>query len=243
MPLTAKPTPRGYRPFTREASARVAKQFKISDQAEALFKLVVGAIENYEKFLLMPDLSQQKEALVQLSKALGKAATVAVKHEKALEDTLHGSLLRGLGELLTYQGIERLLDCPVARPVIRKPFTSGDKYEKETELDRGASAAGAGPKLLIALLQDMKSNTDLMLGRARQNRGGRQPKDLLRDSLIYELAKHYNWFFGKPPTSSATGHFASFCRAVLGEMKHDMTGLDKAIENIFAREGRSVPRQ
>ncbi len=241
MPTITKAIRQGYRPFSLEAAARVADQFEISDQADALLKLVTGATESYERLLLMPDMSQQKDALEKMSKALGKAATVAIKHQRALEDTLHGSLLRGLGELLTYRGIERLIDCPVARPVIGETFTSGKQYEEETEFDRSVAAAGAGPKLLIALLQDMKLNADQVLERARQNRGGRQPKDLLRDSLIYELATRYSWFFGKPPTTSATGHFAGFCRAILGELQHDQSGLEKAIENIFAREGRFQP--
>lgn len=241
MAGSAKPTNRSYCPFTLEAAARVANQFEIADQADNLLKLVTGVAANYEKFLLMPDMSQQKDALEKLSKALGRAATVAIKHQRALEDALDGSLLRGLGELLTYRGIERLIG-PVARPVIKETFIGGDDYEKHSELDRSATAAGAGPKLLIALLQEMKSNTDEVLMRGRRNQGGREPKNLFRMSLIEELAKHYSWFFDRPPTSSATGPFANLCRALLSELGLDQVGLEKAIENAFAREIRSKPR-
>lgn len=233
---------RAYRPFTMEAAKRIAAVFEISPHSEALFKVVTGATESYEKFLLMPDMSQQKVALEKLSKALGRASTVAIKHQRALEDPLDGSLVRGLGELLTYRGIERLTG-PVARPVVRETFTTGDDYEKRSEFDRSATAAGAGPRLLIALLQDMKGHTDQILMRGRQDRGGREPKDLLRTSLIDELARHYSWFFDSPPTSSATGSFTNLCRAILDELGLDQTGLEKAIENEFAREDWSKPGQ
>lgn len=108
MPSSAKATTKGYRPITLEGATRVAVQFG-TPHSEALFKVVAGVTESYEKFLLMPDMAQQKHALDRLSKALERTATVVVKRQRALEDTLHGSLLRGLGELLTYRGIERLI--------------------------------------------------------------------------------------------------------------------------------------
>ena len=59
-PITA--SNREYRPLTEEAAARVAKQFGIADHAGALFKLVTDATDSYEKYRLMPDLQQTKDA-------------------------------------------------------------------------------------------------------------------------------------------------------------------------------------
>lgn len=236
MPKPIAVADQNYHPFTPEAAVRVAKQFGISGHADDLFKLVTRATESYEKFLLMPNLQQKKDALEKLSKAVRAVAVIATRHEKALELPLYDTLLRRLGELLTYQGIERLLDKPVPRKPIPMSMVGGDGYDEQTEFDRSAAASEAGPKLLIALLREMQIATDDALKFARQDTGGRPPKHLLRHSLIYELAKRYHWLFGKPPTSSPTGQFAAFCRVIFEVLQYEEKGLEKAIQNIFERE-------
>ena len=51
--------------------------------------------------------------------------------------------------------------------------------------------------------------------------------------IMYELAHNHAWFFGKPPTSTTTGHYARFCRAVLEELNCDTTGFEKAVPRVL----------
>ncbi len=226
---------REYRPFTPEAAARVAKQFGIVDYEGALFQLVTGATDSYEKYRLMPDLQQRKSALEKLSTALGDLVSVAAKHQRELEPSLWLTLLPRLGELLTYQGIEELLNERVARGLTPAAMAGREATEEQTRLNRSVTASEAGPKLFTALLKEMQLAIDDALKFARQNQGGRPPKHLLRHTVISVLGRYYSWFFDKYPTSSATGHFAKFCCAVLQELECDLGGVERAIPCILKR--------
>jgi hypothetical protein len=67
VPLTPE-----YRPFTREAATRIAKQFGIVDNKEVLFDLVKMTTTSYERYRADPNYRQKKNALEKLSKALRK---------------------------------------------------------------------------------------------------------------------------------------------------------------------------
>lgn len=234
MPIQVTPRKREYCPFTREAAARVAKEFGIEEGQETLFKLVTGMSETYERYRLMPDYQQRKDALKKLRKAVHEVARVAAKHQRALEFPLEMTLLpRLLGELLTYEGIEKLLGRRVTRRPLPPAKASWDDYDERTRLDRSIHASRAGPKLLISLLGEMRSAIDQPLASGPPHKGGHPIKHLYRHAIAMELAMHYHWFFEEYPTTAPTGQFARFCVAVLNELECDTTGFEKTLPDIL----------
>ena len=226
-----------YRPFTEEGSARVAKAFGIFDWRDVLFKIVSGMTKSYERYLLLPDDQQMKDALSKLSAAIGEAASITRLNGRPLQPPLEGSLLRRLGELLTYEALEELTGKAVVRtqPVATR-FETPDP-DANSRIDRSVFAAQAGPQLLVALFDHMKQAVDDTIAKGRKNAGGRPTKHLYRHMIMYELARNHEWFFGKPPTSTTTGHYARFCKAVLEELECDTTGFEKAVPRVLKDMG------
>jgi len=220
-----------YRPFTREGAARVAKAFEISEQREVLFDIVTAMTQNYERFKLRPDGHQMKQALSKLAAAIDNAASITRRHSRQLRSPLESSPLRLLGELLTYEALERLTGKRLIRT--HRNATRFQSEDEHSRSERSFLAAQAGPRLLVALLEQMKQAVDETLVRIKSNAGGRPTKHLYRHMIMYELAQNHQWLFGKYPTSTATGHYARFCKAVLEELSCDTTGLEKAVPRVL----------
>ena len=235
-----------YRPLTEAGAARVTKEFGIEEQAHVLFKIVSAMTQSYERYKLTPNDQQMKDALSKLSAAIGEAASITRRHRRQLQPPLEGSLLRQLGELLTYEALEKLTGKPVVRTgFVAMRFQPPDPDE-QSRIDRSFFAVEAGLQLLVALFEQMKQAVDDTIEKGRTNVGGRPIKHLHRRMIMYELARQHKWFFDKPPTSGTTGHFARFCRAVLDELRCDMTGFNKAVpqalKGIGIFGGRRPPR-
>ena len=220
---------REYRPFTREAAARVAKEFGLAGNEHVLLKIITRATQSYERYRLMPDYHQRKDGLQKLSKAVRDVAMVAAKHQRELELPLHATLLRRLGELLTYEAIEKLLGSYVARQPIPARERKWEDHHEQTRLDRSILASEAGPKLLVALFREMQSAIDDTLADVPRSKAGRRTKHLYRQFIITVLAEDYEWFFDKRPTSTAKSNFSNFCRAILEELGCELRGFEKAI--------------
>lgn len=222
-----------YRPFTQEAAARVTEEFGIEGKEDTLFKLVTETTHNYERYRRSPDHHQRKEALDNLRNAVGQAARVATKYERTLVDSLEMNLLRRLGELLTYEGIEKLLGHYVGRQPVPPAERIWEDYEERTKLDRSIHAARAGPKLLVELFKEMESAIG-DLHTAPKSKGGRPIKHLYRHLVAADLARHYHWLFDdKRPTSTNDGHFAKFCLAVFYELECNTTGFEASLPDIL----------
>ena len=213
------------------------KEFGISEQREVLFNIVTAMTQTYERFKLRPDEQQMKQALSKLSAAIDNAASIARRHSRQLQSPLEGSLLRVLGELLTYEALERLTGKRLVRtsPIATR-FQPADPDE-HSRMERSFLAAQAGPRLLVALLEQMKRSIDGTLVRAKANAGGRPTKHLYRHMIMYELARNHEWFFGKHPTTAPTGHYARFCKAVLDELECDTTGFERAVPRVLKDMG------
>jgi hypothetical protein len=225
---------REYRPFTRAAAVRVCKAVGIRGKEDVLFKLVSGMTETYERFRLTPDHQQRKQALEELHKAIWEVARVAARHERALENRLEITLLLGrLGELLTYEGIEKLLGRFVPRGAMFPEKAGWDDHDELTRLNRSSQAAQAGPKLLVALFNEMRSALDQPLARVQPSKGGRRIKRPFRHVVAMELATHWQLFFDERPTTAGTGDFAEFCLAVFDELECDTTGFNDTLPDIF----------
>lgn len=229
---------RNYRPFTMRSATNIAKRFdKVVGQEEALFDIINITTRNYEQYLLLPDLRQKKDALEELGKAIETALAVAVERRRHFEGVLEGSLFRLLAELLTYEGIERLLNKPVSRHPLPGVQVSFANHDELTRLGRSIVASQVGPELLVSLLSNILRSIEDTLAVMRRNRGGRPPKHLLRLVIILELVRHYDWFSDEPPTSTTNGHFSRFCSAVLEEMEFDLTGFEQAIHSALKSAG------
>jgi len=237
MPKLTAAANEKYLPFTRDAAVRVARQFGIADQADALFKLIILTTENYERYRLMPDYHQRKDALQKLRSAVSEVALVAAKHERALELSLHGTLLRRLGELLSYGGIRGLLDSPMpGRPWC--PEEEGwEDFPEKSRLDRSVEASQAGPKLLIGLFREMLAELDDALKGFPTHTGGKPTKYPYREVIIAALGWDFRQLFGKRPTSTGTGKFAKFCKAVLQELEVELDGFEDALPKAMKKGG------
>jgi hypothetical protein len=218
-----------YRPFTKDAAFRIAKDFEFVGQEDTLFRLITRATESYQRYRLLPSFEHTKDALEKLRKGLGDSAKIAAKQKRVLESPLYGTLLRQLGELLTYEGIEKL----GGRRIFKFGGLPGDVLPEDldelTRLDRSICAAEAGPKLLVSLLNEMHAAVQVSLASMAPQRRGRRIKHFFRQAMIAEFARTYEWLFEKRPTSTPHGRFSDFCRAILQEMECDLTGLEKAI--------------
>jgi hypothetical protein len=254
----AKPAAAGkpeYRPFTPEAAAQFVKQFKIAEReaklfkidpneraamyTDELFKLVTRTTDNYEHYRKrqrLADYHQRKDALRALARKLRGLESFIARKSTVLEFVIDDPLLRLLGELLTYEALEWLL----GKHVRRGPCAgaTGDTHDEQTRLDRSLIAVEAGPPLLDALIGQMHSAAQTSLARMPSDKGGKPTPHVLRQVMIAELAQHYEWFFGKPPTTTVTGKFGRFCYAILQEMCIDLTGIKGAIERSPALKSR-----
>ena len=232
-----------YRPFTKEGAARVAKEFEISEQRDVLFNIVGAMTQSYERYKQLPDHRQMKDALSDLSAAIAEVASIARQYDRQLRPPLEGSVLRLLGELLTYEALERLTGRTLSKthPVATR-FQPADP-DANSLIERSVFAAQAGPSLLIALLEQLKGSIDDMLDKGKEDAGGRPTKHLYRHMIMYELARNHAWFFGKAPTSTTTGHYARFCKAVLEELECDMTGFYQALPRVLNDIGIFPKRQ
>ncbi len=235
MPKPTSSVNQKYLQFTREAAARVARQFEIADQANALFKLVTVTTENYERYRQMPDYHQRKDALQRLRSAVSEAAAVVCKYERALELSLHDTLLRRLGELLSYGGIRGLIDKPVPTRPIRPEEAGWEDFPEKSRFERSVAASRAGPKLLIGLFREMLVELDDALRGFPVHSGGKPTKHPYREVIIAALGWDYQWFFGKRPTSTPTGQFSKFCQAVLLELGYELEGFEDALPKAMKK--------
>ena len=218
-----------YRPFTKVTAASVAKKFKIQGKEEILFDLVTRATQHYEQFLLKPDYQQQKSARSKLNTALGKTVMVIEKNRRALEQQPQlTALLQGLGEILTYEGLEKLLGRRIGRNTLPAPRPG--RNEEVHRLYKASHASRAGPELLISLFNLMKSTIDQPL--IAPPKGGRPIKHLFRHWIAVQLAMNYDQFFDTWPTTAPTGRFAKFCLAVLEAMVCETDGFVDSLPDI-----------
>jgi hypothetical protein len=235
-----------YRPLSRGGAENVAKQFAVIEKADAIFERVSHATESYRKYRLLPDYSQTKNALQMLSKSFSELQAFVAARERTLEPRLYGSLLRMLGEDLTYGALKRL----IGERHVRVPWgkVEIEEYDDRTKLDRSGIAAEAGPILLVSFFRQMQSSVEASLASLPSRRRGRQLKHLFRRYLIIELADLYVWLFDEFPTStmrtqkSKVRLFSEFCSAILTEMKIDLTGIKDDIDAGLRQAGYLRPR-
>lgn len=211
--------------LSEEACARVAKQFDlIPTREKELFNLMQGLARRFERRPFFPDHHQKKEVLQQLSKALSQAAALISKHPKHLEGPIYNGILPTLGDVTSKHGIERLIGHQL-------------KLSRDVSHERIAVALQIGPDLIVSLFDELRQPINEALDLARLNKGGRPRHHYYRDVVIQELGRNYKRFFGKLPTSSPTGHFVQFCRAIFDELKCEQKGFEKSFPVILRAIG------
>jgi hypothetical protein len=219
-----------YRPFKPEAAARIAKKFGVIEHEDVIYKRVAHATETYARYRNLPDYNHTKDALEKLERSLREIAKLVAKHKRTLKQPLFGTLLRYVGEVLTYEAIEELTGQPARKWSFFRYKVDTENYDQQTKLERSILAAEAGPTIIVSIFQEMQARVQTSLISVKRAGGrGRRIKHLFRLFLIIELAELYEWLFEKRPTSTAQGDFSRFCVAVLEEMDFDLTGIEAAI--------------
>lgn len=226
-----------YRPLTREAAAQLTRELGIVEHADVLFNVISRATATYKRFRSQADRHQTQDALSKLAKVLQEATQIIRKFQTTLHQPLYGTLLRRLGERLTYEAIEQLSGKYVPRALIVTDELDVADFDEQTRLDRSVAVAEAGPKIFVSLLGELQSKVEESLDSVAPLRRGRPAKHLFREFLIGELAQLYQWLFDLRPTSTAQGKFTKFCVAVLQEMQFDLTGIEDAIAVTLKRLG------
>jgi hypothetical protein len=232
--MIAKPV---YRPFTREAATRVAKEFGVGEHVDVIFKTVAGATDAYKRFRLRPNYDQVRNALEGLAKPLRQTTRAATKYQNTLAQALYGTLLRRLGDLLTDEAIYELSGKYVDIPPHVRAIADPDDLKARVRLYRSVAASQAGGKLLVPFFEEILKHVERSLIQLGPPARGRRKKHLSRLYLVMELAKLYEWLFERRPTSTTNGKFSRFCHAILHEMQFDMTGIEDAIAEALRREG------
>jgi hypothetical protein len=128
MPVTPE-----YRSLTREAAARVAKEFGVAEHAEVIFTTVTRATDAYKRFRLRPDYSRARNALEALAKPLRQVTRAATKYKATPAQALYGTLLRRWGELLTANAIYELSGKHVVIPPHIRAISDPDEFEARAQ--------------------------------------------------------------------------------------------------------------
>jgi hypothetical protein len=148
-----------------------------------------------------------------------------------------------LGELLSHAGFEQLIQSSPGYgidhsrfPSARDDFSRDDgfyrAYEQQMLPRRMRLAEQRTPHLLIALAHTLNKPLAMHLEMERQNKGG-APGKLYRNYVIQELVPIYRRVYGRFPTTTPGGGFATMCELVLTAINLKTDGLEKAIVRVL----------
>jgi hypothetical protein len=179
-----------------------------------------------------------------LSNRLTKLEIHLLDRDPNTDTILRRQLGETLGELLSHQGFEQLIQTspgysissrfPSAREDVLRDDGLYRAYEQEMLPRRISLAQERTSRLLIALAHALNEPLARLLEIERQNEGG-APGKLYRNYVIQELAPIYQNVHGKLPTTTPGGGFVTMCELVLGAIGLETDGVEKAVGRVLGR--------
>lgn len=213
---------REYRPLTVGGAARIAAAFDLDDRQQTqMYRRIVSLTATYEHLMSLPFPDSSRDAVNELGGSIRKVIAIGTKYERSLDGVLGRILAQFFDQLLSAQGQTYLRESTLRRR------TAETKAPNERSLASVRFPSEEGVSKLISLLTLLSSAIENFY-RSTPKKGGRPRKKLYREIVLLELCSIYPTLFLRRPTSTPTGHFCNFARAVLEELECDTRGIEKA---------------
>jgi hypothetical protein len=184
---------------------------------------------------------QQLAYIRKISRSLTELMNNLANGDANTDRIIRSQLGTTLGELLSHRGFEQLIrtspsyeisiHCTRESSMREGPYRA---FEEEMIQRRISIARRRAPDLLLELVRNLNDPLVRFLEIERQNRGG-APGRPYRNYVISELAPTYERVWGKSPTSTPRGRFATMCELILDAIGLETDGTDKAVARILSR--------
>ena len=230
-----------------EDRAEITAEFKLDPaKADRLWQVVDRVVQEctrHERFgQAQPNRKNRLKALRDLQRDVERLKKTFELSAPVLRDLLRQTTYADLGGFFTAAIMSEIAQESVGpdlqfsrlQRIVKPRFDQFNCAEIDRETEEGRREAGKhiGQRLVNAVLITISKPVSSQVELERANRGGREQL-LYRNYLIQELGRSYQDIFGKPPTTTKTGHFVRLCESVLDAVGLDSTGVEKAVPRVL----------